>query len=91
MEGPAQIDLDDRQQVIQHFRDLILLSSLIDYDLEISKFIRLLQEHGWDSSLIDYLITRAGQGTYFEELIDSPIPTNGDYREYQRNKSRCRK
>lgn len=91
MEGPAQIDLDSKRQIIQHFRDLILLSRFLDYDAEMFKFIKMLREHGWAKSLIDAFVRRAGQGTFYETLIDSPIPNAGDFREYRRNKARWKK
>jgi len=88
---PCQVDLDDKGQVIQHFRDMILLSQLFDYSAEMLKFIRMLKDHGWGVEKINKFIELAGYGTAWEGLIDPPLPSVGDRREYEKNKHRWKK
>ena len=84
-------DLSSERQIIEHFRDLILLSNLFDYDAEMVKFIQKLKEHGWSQEEIDKVIEKAGYGTFWEERIDPVLPSLGDQREYQRNRARWKK
>ena len=83
----------EEKQVIEHFRDLILFSDILDkgYDVEMLEFIHKLKDHGWGSSQIDRFITIAGYGTFWEDRIESPLPNVGDQIEWRRNKFHWKK
>jgi hypothetical protein len=81
-------ELDDIRKIILHFRDLILLSSLFNYDEEMAKFIRMLREFGYAKDKIDKFIEKAGNWTFFEKRIPNAIKEVGDQKEYEKNKSR---
>jgi len=93
MTGSCQVDLLDEYQVIRYFRDLLNLSDLLDkgLDYEMLKFIKQLKAVGYDDKHVSEFITLAGYGTRYEQLIPRLIPSNGDYGEFQRSKSRCKK
>lgn len=84
-------DYTNEKQVMEHFRDLILLCNLIDYDVRMLEFIQKLKEHGWGSPQIDKFIKLAGSGTFWEQRIDPPLPNVGDQKEYLRNKAHWKK
>ena len=81
-------ELDDIRKVILHFRDLILLSSLFNYDEEMAKYTRMLREYGYAKYKINKFIEKAGNWTFFEKRIPSAIKEVGDQKEYEKNKSR---
>jgi len=84
-------DLDNIKKIIQHFRDLILLSKLFDYDTEMAKFIHMLKEYGYSKDKINKFIEKAGNWTYYEKMIPSALPEAGDRKEWEINKSRYQK
>jgi len=84
-------DLDNIGRIIQHFRDLILLSKLLDYDSEMAKFIHMLKEYGYSKDKVDKFIEKAGNWTYYEQLIPFAIKEVGSQKEWEKNKGRCKK
>jgi len=84
-------DLNDEKAIVLHFRDLILFSKLLDYDVEMGKFIVMLKEYGYSEEKLRVFIKRAGEGTFFEKLIDYAIPEIGDRTEFEKNRDRYQK
>ena len=86
-------NFSDTKQVIEHFQDLILLSNFLKggYDAVMFEFIQKLKETGWGDDQIMKFIEVAGYGTFWEERIESPLPSLGDRREFDKNRARWRK
>jgi len=84
-------DLDNIKKIIQHFRDIILLSKFLDYNVEMAVFIHMLKESGYSKDKIDNFIEKAGSWTYYEQLIPFAIKEVGSQKEWEKNKGRCKK
>lgn len=65
--GPAEVDLIDEEEIIQHIRDLLNLADLLEngFDSELLIFIRQLRRAGYPDDRIHKFITSAGYGTRF--------------------------
>lgn len=89
---PCRINLHSTKAIIQHFQDLILFEHfLVDYNNEMLKFIQELKEFGWGDDEVRGFIEKAGYGTFYEKLIEPPLPSLGDRKEFEKNKARWRK
>ena len=94
--GPAEVDLLDDREIIQHIRDLLNLSDLLENGLntELLIFIRKLKKAGYEDDKVNKFITYAGYNSRFEYLTDRsgekavprPIPNQGNWREWRRIK-----
>ena len=80
-------DMVDRYKVIQHFRDLLNLSTLIEYDAEMSKITAALKELGWSSENLAEMKIQAASFTIWEEQIDRPVKESGDLTEWHKIKN----
>ena len=86
------IDLQDVQEVIQHFRDLISIGPMLscDYELEMFKFKKKLVGEGYSDERVHQFVQLACFGTIYEGEIPPPIKNRGDYWEFLKIKSRIR-
>ncbi len=87
---PAQVDLEDTQQVVLFLRALLDLHDLLErgYDAELQPFLAKLREKGWGGKQISEFMLQASYYTRYEALIDPPIPTRGDQFEFENNSYR---
>ena len=98
--GSAEIDILNEREVVQHIRDLLNLSDLLErgFDMELLAFIRTMRQAGYGDESIHRFITYAGRGSRFEVLEDKygdkvvprAFPEKGDYREWLRLKQRAK-
>jgi len=77
----------EKYSCISHFRDLLNIAQLIDYEEELVKAEKLLRSVGWADNLIQDMKTTATFNTRYEVLIPHTMKQNGDYQEYLKNKS----
>lgn len=94
--GPAEVDLADEKEVIQHIRDLLNLSDLLEngLDAELLTFIRKLKEAGYTRAKIHQFITYGGYNSRFEQLTDGcgerivprALPNRGNQKEWRKIK-----
>ena len=75
---PATVDYYNRVEVVQHFRDLLNFSTLLEkgLDAEVDDFRALLKSHGWDEKNIREAYEEAAKYTIWENRIP-PIIKNG--------------
>ncbi|MHA1592418.1 MAG: hypothetical protein ACTSUP_08105 [Candidatus Heimdallarchaeaceae archaeon] len=83
-------DVIEPWRIIRHFRDLNNLASLLDYDKEVSRFVKRLKEIGWAGKKIQEFQNAGASGTRFEQSIPHVLPSKGDRIEYFRNKGRMK-
>ncbi len=90
--GPCQIDLFDDRQVVQRFRDLLNVGSMlaIDVDEEIYKFRQELKAFGYGHDAIQALQELACISSRYESELEHPIRNLGNRRNYEANKGRRR-
>lgn len=83
-------DVTEPRRIIRHFRDLNNLANLLDYDTEVSNFVKRLKEVGWSGDYIHRFQIAGSSGTRFESLLPYVIPERGDRFEYEKNKGRIK-
>ena len=97
--GPAEVDLLNPAEIVQHFRDLFNVSDLLgdELDIMILNFTKKLSGAGWGEVRIHQFVTTAGYGTRYDEIQDSsgyvverPLPQRGEWREWRRIKARLK-
>jgi hypothetical protein len=96
--GACEVDLYDEKQVVQHIRDLLNLTDLLEngFDHELLLLIRKLKNVGWGDKQIHQMITYAGMGSRFERMTDNDgnrlipraIPESGSQTEWRQLKKR---
>lgn len=102
MESQAcTFDLTDDREVVQHIRDLLNLSPLLErgIDEELGLFIKLLSKTGWSSERITQLLTYASSGTRYEKeencfgnrIVPRNIRERGDQAEWRTLKPRAKR
>ena len=77
-------------RIIQYFRDLNNLASLLNYDEKVLEFMKQLQEVGYSKERIQEFQNMGGSGTRFERSIPRVPRNRGSMREYHRNLLRKR-
>ena len=89
----AQVNLLESREVVRYFKDLLNLSKFLKngLDYELAKFRKQLVEVGWSEGYIFKFLHIAACGTVYERYIPSPIPNQGDQKEFERNKYRWKK
>lgn len=87
--GPAQVDLCDEQEIVQHIRDLLNLSEFLEkgLDTELHDFIKKLKAIEWSDDKISEFITQAASWTRYEQLIPHSIPSRGEWKEWLKIKA----
>lgn len=88
----CQLDLNNTQDIIQHFRDLINIGPMLecDYELEMIKFKKKLLIAGYSGERIQHFEQLACFGTIYEAELPPPIKNRGDYWEWLKIAPRCR-
>ena len=99
VETPATVDLNEKYDIILHFRDLYNLALLIDLNHQELIFIRQLKKHGWGEKQVHSFILKASEHTNYEyaqdengnRIVPRAIKEQGDRQEYLRNRFRMSK
>jgi len=76
---PATVDYYNRVEVVQHFRDMINMSRLLENGLEeeVSAFRKLLEKRGWQKEGVQSAYEDAAKYTIFEPLLP-PVIKDGN-------------
>ena len=69
---PAQVNLQNKREIILHIRALLDLHDLLEkgLDAELLSFRKLLEKEGWGKDRIDEMLHLASMRTRYEGLLD---------------------
>lgn len=89
---PCEINLYEPKEIIQHFRDLINIGSMldVDYEEEMCRFRRKLKKFGYDNESVTHFVEYACFGNRWEQEIEPPIKNRGNYWEWLKIRSSTR-
>jgi len=74
MKQAAQLDYNDRQDIIRHMRELISLGPLLlnGFDYEWGRLWSLLSKHGWTNAHLKAMEEKACEWTIYERVLPRP-------------------